>query len=472
MHYMEIGGAESALIGILQSFDYSKYNVDLFLHSHRGELMTFIPKEVNLLPEVPAYAAIEKPMKEVLFDCIKFRIKSDERRVNSIEYRDERAEFRDKSVKISNNCKRHTLKVRISMLQVLYGRIKAKWNFRKYVRNNHPKDNNAIFGYVGKCITPYLPSLKHLGEYDLAISFLNPHDIVLEKVRAKKKLAWIHTDYSRIDVDTKLELPVWDGYDKIVSISPDVTKTFVQTFPSLAPKVIEIENIISPSFVRERAEEIHIEWNKFRVQSKEYQVHYAEFTSRKEGNTEDSTLNFKPTTLNLLSVGRFCEAKNYDNVPSICKKVNSQLKTLNSRYIVRWYLIGYGGDEALIRQKIGEAGMQDYVIILGKKSNPYPYIKACDIYVQPSRYEGKSITVREAQILCKPVVITNYATASSQVKDGIDGVIVPMDNDGCVNGIVDFILNTELQANIVEHLKNHDYGNMDEVEKLYKIINE
>lgn len=461
MHYMELGGAESALIGILQSFDYSKYNVDLFLHSHRGELMTFIPKEVNLLPEVPAYAAIEKPMKEVLFDCIKFRIKSDERRVNSIEYRDERAEFRDKSVKISNNCKRYTLKVRISMLQVLYGRIKAKWNFRKYVRNNHPKDNNAIYGYVGKYVTPYLPSLKHLGEYDLAISFLNPHDIVLEKVRAKKKLAWIHTDYSRIDVNVDLELPVWSSYDKIVSISPDVTKTFVQTFPSLAPKVIEIENIISPEFIRKRAGEF------------------------------DVTSEFREREYRILSIGRFASQKNFDNVPFICSKIiemisrlhsilNTDVKNyysipdicqkINSQYRVKWYLIGYGGDEQLIRQKIEEAGMQDNVIILGKRSNPYPYIKECDIYVQPSRYEGKSITVREAQILYKPVVVTNYPTAPSQIKDGIDGVIVPMDNDGCAKGIVDFILNTQLQKDIVEYLKNHDYGNMDEVKKIENLI--
>lgn len=293
LHYLEIGGAESALIGILQSFDYSKYNVDLFLHSHRGELMSFIPKEVNLLPEIPAYAAIEKPMKEVLFDCIRFRTKSDRRRVNCIEYR-------DKSVKISDGDKGYTLKERISMLRVIYGRIKAKWNFRKYVRNNHPKDNNAIYGYVGKYVTPYLPSLKHLGEYDLAISFLTPHNIVLEKVQAKKKLAWIYTDYSRIDVNANLEFPVWDGYDKIVSISPDVTKTFVQAFPSLAPKVIEIENIISPSFVRERATLIPEE----------------------EVNREITKEN---QTINILSVGRFCEAKNYDNVPDICQIINSQL---------------------------------------------------------------------------------------------------------------------------------------------------
>ena len=66
MHYLELGGAETALIGMLQSMDYSRYEVDLFLHSHRGEMMQFIPKEVNLLPEIQEYAMIEKPMLEAL----------------------------------------------------------------------------------------------------------------------------------------------------------------------------------------------------------------------------------------------------------------------------------------------------------------------------------------------------------------------------------------------------------------------
>ena len=144
----------------------------------------------------------------------------------------------------------------------------------------------------------------------------------------------------------------------------------------------------------------------------------------------------------------------------------------DSNIDLRWYIIGFGADENLIRQKIAEAGMQAHVIILGKKSNPYPYIKACDIYVQPSRYEGKSVTVREAQMLCKPVVVTNYPTASSQIKNGDDGIIVPLDNEGCAKGLAKFILDTEKQNHIIEYLKAHDYGNVEEVEKIYDLIKE
>ena len=79
--------------------------------------------------------------------------------------------------------------------------------------------------------------------------------------------------------------------------------------------------------------------------------------------------------------------------------------------------------------------MEEHVILLGKKDNPYPYIKACDVYAQPSRYEGKSVTVREAQVLCKPVIVANYTTVKSQIQDGVDGVIVPQDNEGCAQGM-------------------------------------
>ena len=126
---------------------------------------------------------------------------------------------------------------------------------------------------------------------------------------------------------------------------------------------------------------------------------------------------------------------------------------------VRWYIIGFGGDEPLIRQRIAEQKMEEHVILLGKRENPYPDIQRCDIYVQPSRYEGKSVTVREAQMLCKPVAITCYTTASSQVQDGLDGIIMPMDNERCAQALAAFISNKEKQHAIVNYLRNHDYGN-------------
>ena len=394
MHYMEIGGAETALVGLLNALDPARVDVDLFLYDHRGEMMQFIPEWVNLLPQIPKYSVLERPIVEL---------------------------------------------VKRGFWGIAAARLWAKWLSQKaYKRSGSTLENNGGLDKMSKCTTPLLPRINQSVTYDLAISFLTPHRIVAEKVKAKKKIAWIHTDYTRVWVDAEDELKVWQKYDYVASISGDVTNTFLQVFPSLAPKIVEIENILSPTFVRKRAE----------LQNVDKEI-------RHEG------------TITLLSVGRFSDAKNYDNVPDICKRLINETK-LN----IKWYIIGYGGDEALIRQKNKEAGMEEHVILLGKRSNPYPYIKACDIYVQPSRYEGKSVTVREAQMLCKPVVVTNYPTAPSQIRSGIDGVIVPMDNEGCAHGLAEVICDKPLQERIIAHLKTHDYGNESEVEKIYTLINE
>ena len=387
-HAMEIGGAERALLGLLNSIDKSKYDVELFLARHEGELMKFIPSDINLLTTNQAkYLAV--PMIKLLKE---------------------------------------------KQLKMLYGRLKAKYYAKNMVKKlNLKKENQVELTYSHLYTFKYINDISSDMEYDLAISFLTPHYICLNKCKAKKKIAWIHTDYSTIDIDVKTEVKMWDEFDYIASISDECTDAFLIKFPTLKDKIVRIDNIITKKMIENQS-------NDF------------------------LSLEYDNNNINLLSIGRFCNAKNFDNIPAICKYIID--KGLN----IKWYIIGYGGDEQLIKDKIQEYNMSDHVFILGKKENPYPYIKACDIYIQPSRYEGKAVTVREAQILCKPVVITNYPTSKSQIDDGVDGVIVPMDNEECAQGVIDFINNKELQNKIVNYLKEHDYSNSNEVEKIYQLM--
>ena len=393
-HYLEIGGAEISLIGLLQAIDYSRYDVDLFVYHHVGELMRLIPKEVNLLPEIPIYAQFERPLKHTLFS---------------------------------------------RYWRIGLARVKTKWQYRQYAKTHECPDGNAYFQFLADNVTPLLPSLDYLGEYDLAINFIGLMNIVRDKVRAKKKVTWIHTDYSHISVYPELELPVWNSFDNVISISDDVTKTFLKVFPSLKDKIVEIENILSPEFVRQRGA----------------------LMSRQELALE---MPINDDYLNLLTIGRFSPPKKLEEIPVICRGI------VEAGINVRWYIIGYGGSDDYIRREIEREGMQEHVFLLGKKENPYPYIKACDWYVQPSRYEGKSVVVREAQMLCKPVIVTNYPTAPSQIQQGVDGVIVPMDIPGCVAQMVKTLKDDTLKCSIVEFLRTYDYGNMSEVEKVYKFI--
>lgn len=422
MHYMEIGGAERALLGLLNAIDTNKVNVDLFINQHTGEFMKLIPKKINLLPEISAYSVIEKPLTSAI----------KKGHIGIV--------FARLLAKVAH--KFYSSPLRHGVTPPLFFRKKQRRSCGNTIENNstlqytlkHVKtcDDASIFHYVAKYTTPLLPSLKKYGEYDLAISFLTPHNIVKDKVNAKRKLAWIHTDYATISVNENQELPIWNSYDNIVSISEDVTKSFIKTFPSLENKIIEIENILSPTFIRQQAD-------LFTPQEMQ-----GEFVK-------------------ICSIGRFCYAKNFESIPFIAQKLKEKGLSF------KWYIIGFG-DTAETIQNIKLTNTEDCVILLGKKENPYPYITNCDIYVQPSRYEGKSATVREAQILCKPVIITNYPTASSQIKNGIDGIICEMNNDEIANAIYNHANDKEQQTKLTEYLSTHDFDNEIEVNKIYRLL--
>lgn len=376
---MEIGGIERSLLGLLDAFDYSLYEVDLFLYGHHGPLFKQINSHVNLLPQVKELSFLRDSFKN----------------------------------KVLNGCFYSAyLRLREGILHA--GRC---INFDRMCSE-----------IVRKCVSELET------EYDIALSFFRPFDIIMDKVRAKVKVGWIHTDYSSFENDLEYLYMDYARLDYIAAVSEQCRESFIRLFPSLSEKTIVIENIMSKSFIEDASSE----------------------------NIENDI--FQDSFVNLLSVGRFCEAKNFDNVPSICRMIRDM--GLN----IRWYLIGYGSDESLIRQHIAEEKMEDYVIVLGKKENPYPYIKACDLYVQPSRYEGKCVSVIEAQILHKPVIITNYPTAVSQLVDGEDGIIVPIDNRKCADKICMLIKEKSTLQKMITNTYKRDYSNSNVVSILYKMI--
>ena len=283
---MELGGAESSLLGLLDTIDYSKYTVDLFLLSHSGELMPLINEHVNLLPENSSYKALTQPIS---------------------------ANLRNGNLGIA--FVRCYAKMRSALSR---GALRSPHNYKQYFH---------------KLSMPYLPNIP--GEYDLAISFNDPHYIIGEKVNAKVKLAWFHTDASRIQFCDDIEKEMWEMSDYAVNVSENCKEAFDRTHSYLdMSRSLVIENLLSKKMILTRS---------------------AEFDTSEEMMQENSKI--------LFSVGRFCDAKNFDNVPDICRRL------VEDGLDVKWYLIGYGGDEPLIRQKIAEAGMEERVIILGKKDN-------------------------------------------------------------------------------------------------------
>ena len=286
--------------------------------------------------------------------------------------------------------------------------------------------------YTARYLLPLLPEIP--GEYDLGVMFLGVADPLIHKVKAQNKVAWCHTDYDTLYPNKEMDCKTYEAVDHVVFVSDACRQKMARFYPALLDKTQVIENVLGERLLLQQAE-----------------VSVNDMPRLDDGYI-------------LLSIGRFSNAKNFDNVPGICKSL------LGKGLDVKWYIIGYGGDEPLIRQRIAEAHMEDHVILLGKKENPYPYIKACDLYVQPSRYEGKCVTVREAQMLGKPVVITRYATSASQLENGVDGVIVPMDNEGCAEGIATLLRDPERMTQLSRACQGRDYSNRQEIDKLYLMM--
>jgi glycosyltransferase involved in cell wall biosynthesis len=384
---MEVGGVERSLISMLNNFDYNNHKVDLMLYSHTGDLMNLLPKHPNLylLQESKAYKSFRMPIRKIM-----------------------------KSGKVS------------IALARLFAKYKA--NLNRSVENGYKQ-----LQYMWLYTLPFLPKVEK--KYDVAISYLWPHYFVAEKVSARTKIAWIHTDFSIVDTDEGLDMKMWSKFDYIMAVSSECRNAFLNKYPLLKEKVMILENITSPDFVSALA-------------------------SENIDNPMISDSRFK-----VLTVARLSYAKGIDNAVKA-------LKILKDRGYedITWYVVGYGGDEEMLKELILKNGLEDRFFLLGKQVNPYPFMKAADLYVQPSRYEGKAVTVGEAQILSKPVLITNYSTAQSQVNDGHDGLICELSIEGIAEGIERLFNDTEFRMQLSSNCKVTDYHNSDELENLYQLL--
>lgn len=304
------------------------------------------------------------------------------------------------------------------------------------VEKKYGGDDAATFAllseYWHSCVGS-MPKIKT--KYDTVISFMWPHDFAAKNTTADQKIAWIHTDYTKAHMDFARDEKVWNCFDKIVGVSEDVCKTFASVYPRLADKLVVVENILPESLVRAQAEAFY-------------------------------PPEFDKTKKTILSVGRVSHAKGFELAAQSAKLMR------DSGMDFKWYIIGYGPGEALLKSEIERLAVGDVFVFLGKRANPYPYMKACDIYAQPSRYEGKAVTVREAQMLTKPVLITAYETAPSQVENGVDGVICPQGVENVAQALTALLNDEALCAQLSENCAKRDYSNRSFLATFEKIVSE
>lgn len=281
-------------------------------------------------------------------------------------------------------------------------------------------------------------SRKVCESFDVAIGFMEgwSHQYLLsDKIKAAKKYVWIHPQYESCYLLPEIDKPFFEQADGIALVAENCLPQFSKFFPTLEAKVRIVPNILSTELVCRKA--------------------------------KSQTVFVKSGKINLCTVCR-CDVK----VKGLDRMLRalSELKKEGYGDGVVWHLIGDGQDFNGFKESVKKCGLEDQVILYGNKQNPLPYLLQMDMFVLVSRYEGKPISVTEAQILGLPCFVTNYASASSQVKNGYNGLVVENDYASIYEGLKEICTDEQLLDNLKQNAKLCKFGNETDIAKFYDLL--
>lgn len=384
---MNIGGVEKSLLSLLSVMPKDKYDITVLTLEKKGGFLDYIPSYIKV-----EEAAWFKEIKPIIMESPQRTIKK---------YLKENKVFK--------------------ILTFIYSYYKSK-----------NTDNRYIYY---KNILKSIP--ENEDEYDVAIAYAGPTEIIdayiTHKVKAKKKIGWVHFDISKHKINEKLYENLYEKFDKIFTVSNEANKKLNEIIPSTVNKSEVLLNIISKELINEMAK-------------------------------EDINFDNEFDGVKIVTVGRLSKEKGQD----LAIKALANLK--KDGYKVRWYCVGEGNSREEYESLIKDNKLEEDFILLGATPNPYPYIKNSDIYVQTSRHEGYCLTLAEAKCLCKPIVTTNFTGAYEQIEHGINGLIVPLNEDYIYKNVKYIMDNKYVSYNFIEKLKIEAIDTKSNVNKLMSFI--
>lgn len=362
---MNIGGTEKALLNMIDEIPREKYDGTILMLEEYGGFLNDIPKHIKVI-YLKDYQNIKPILNQPPLMVAKDLLK------------------KGKVIKAFN----------ISMIHFLTKLVGERSLYFKYVLNDCKKLEE---------------------QYDVAVAYAGPMDFityfVLNKIKAKKKVQWIHFDITKIGLNLKFADKFYNKFDKVFVVSSEGRDKLIDKVPSLKDKTEVFYNITSPKTIRELAE---------------------------QGNGFDDDFD----GIRILTVGRLSNEKGQDLTIPVLARLKAE------GYKVKWYCIGEGGARKEYEKMIKEHSLEDDYILLGAKPNPYPYMKECDLYMQPSRHEGYCITLAEAKCFKAPIVTTNFTGANEQIAYESIGLVVNINSDDIYQGIKEILNNNKIIANL------------------------
>lgn len=214
MNNLDCGGAEKALLSLLETIDYSRYNVDLFLFEHKGIFLSQVPQKVSLLTPPEVYPYFNMSIKKALLLCLKRR-----------------------------------------QWSIFFSRIGFGY-LQKTEKESAVKEQKSW-----KYLKRVLPSLPK--QYDVAVGYLEktPNYFCVDKVHSKLKLGFIHNDYNQLKMDVSFDYPYFSKLDKIITVSEECKSVLNRNFPTLSDKFHVMYNIISTTAISNLSK-VPLDFNK------------------------------------------------------------------------------------------------------------------------------------------------------------------------------------------------------------------
>lgn len=384
---LTLAGGEKSLIALLSNLNSDKYDIDIQLFKFGGALDDFIPEYVNVLPPLAYTQYTGKSWKNNLLSFLK-----------------------------GENT------------QMFFSKLSYSLFLRCRKRNHNEK---AMLFW--KC-TKKSFSIQ-TKQYDVAIAYAQgiPTFYTMDKVKSKKKIAWINVVLNFPPATKKYNYNFYKQYDSIVSVSSINKQQFKELYPDFSSRLNLIYDIID----------------------------YKSMTKMSELKNQE----FNKDTFNILTVARLNKnQKGYDITLRACRILRDKGIDFH------WYAVGTGDYRSEMEKYIKENQLENCFTFLGTTANPYPYFKAADLYVQTSRLEGFGISIAEARLLNLPVVTTRYDSVDVQMIHEKNGLITDLNPESVAEGIIRMMEDKKLYQSIKEYLKTEPKENLESVKKFDEMI--
>lgn len=282
--------------------------------------------------------------------------------------------------------------------------------------------------------------------YDVEIAFLEGPITRLFSIKNKntKKIAWIHNDITKVfgnglksKLKKMLDKKIYSKYDTLVFVSKDNLKKFNEEYKDIGNESLKpikkevIYNYIDKENIIKKAE-------------------------------EKTNIVFNKDKINFITVARLVEQKGIDRLIEIHSKlIENGLKH-------NFYIIGDGPEKEKLEILIKKYKVEKTFKLLGKKENPYPYIKNADYFCLLSRFEGYGMVLEEAKIMDKPIIITNTA-AREAVNSYPKAIVLENSKQGIYEGLKKIVMDRNINFSLNRN-KTEKYDNSKLLKRVIKLI--